>query len=109
VAGTGLRPLTGSAALDLEIYALLAVVVREFVSPWYGRITGDGEFVEEVMAVVGHVARAVEGRARAVEWAEVVGDEAWELVGAHVEGESGLRSTLLLSIDAAPTPCDRKG
>ncbi|KFX91775.1 hypothetical protein V490_05726, partial [Pseudogymnoascus sp. VKM F-3557] len=31
-----LTPLTGDADVDFEIYALLAVVLREFVVKWYG-------------------------------------------------------------------------
>ncbi|KFZ10952.1 hypothetical protein V501_04971, partial [Pseudogymnoascus sp. VKM F-4519 (FW-2642)] len=36
-----LKPLTGDKDVDFEIYALLAVVMREFVVKWYGNITGD--------------------------------------------------------------------
>ncbi|ELR09253.1 hypothetical protein GMDG_03823 [Pseudogymnoascus destructans 20631-21] len=35
-----LKPLTGDKDVDFEIYALLAVVMREFVVKWYGNITG---------------------------------------------------------------------
>lgn len=43
--------------LDFEIYALLAVVMREFVVKWYGGITGDGRFVAEIGELVEGVIR----------------------------------------------------
>ncbi|OBT64904.1 hypothetical protein VE03_06473 [Pseudogymnoascus sp. 23342-1-I1] len=52
-----LTPLTGDVDVDFEIYALLAVVLREFVVKWYGGITGDGRFVGEIAELVEGVVR----------------------------------------------------
>ncbi|KFY46118.1 hypothetical protein V494_00606, partial [Pseudogymnoascus sp. VKM F-4513 (FW-928)] len=52
-----LEPLTGDVDVDFEIYALLAVVLREFVVKWYGGITGDNGFVGEIEELVEGVIR----------------------------------------------------
>lgn len=81
--------------MDFEIYALLAVVLREFVVKWYGGITGDAGFVAEIMGIVEGVARKLWGRLGerkrenggcggvVVEIGGVVG----EVGGRHVDGE----------------------
>ena len=61
-----LPALTSSANVDLELYALLAVIFRDFVQKWYGQITSDTAFVDEVVTVVAHVTRALEERLRKV-------------------------------------------
>ena len=52
--------------MDLELYALIAVIFRDFVHKWYGQITSDVGFVEEVVTIIAHVTRALEERLRRV-------------------------------------------
>lgn len=61
-----LPALTSNAHVDLELYALIAVVFRDFVHKWYLQITNDVAFVEEVVVVIAHVTRALETRLRKV-------------------------------------------
>lgn len=61
-----LPALTSSANVDLELYALIALIFRDFVYKWYGQITNDVSFVQEVVTVVAHVTRALEERLRKV-------------------------------------------
>ena len=61
-----LPALTSSTNVDLDLYALLAVIFRDFVHKWYGQITSDVSFVEEIVIVVAHVTRALEERLRKV-------------------------------------------
>jgi PXA domain len=61
-----LPALTSSAAVDIELYALLALIFRDFVQKWYGDITSDTTFAVEVITVVAHVTRQVEQRVRMV-------------------------------------------
>jgi len=61
-----LPALTSSTAVDLELYALIAVIFRDFVHKWYAQITNDVLFVEEVITVIAHVTRALEERLRRV-------------------------------------------
>lgn len=93
-----LKPLTGNTDVDFEIYALLAVMLREFVVKWYGGITGDGGFVAEIGELVEGVVR--EGWGRLGErkrenggWGGVVveiGGVVGEVGRGHVDGESVL-------------------
>lgn len=81
--------------MDFEIYALLAVVLREFVVKWYGGITSDPGFVGEIEGLVEGVVR--EGWGRLGErrrenggWGGVVvevGGVVGEVGGGHVDGE----------------------
>jgi len=61
-----LPALTSSVNVDLELYALVAVIFRDFVHKWYGQITSDTAFVDEVVTVIAHVTRALEERLRKV-------------------------------------------
>jgi hypothetical protein len=61
-----LPALTSSTKVDLELYALIAVIFRDFVQKWYGQITSDVAFVDEVVTVIAHVSRALEERLRKV-------------------------------------------
>lgn len=80
-----LPPLTSSNDIDLELYALLASLVRDYIQPWYGKITPDRAFLDELILVVAHVCRAVEGRARKVDWTLLLLDTIPNVVLAHVE------------------------
>lgn len=54
---------------------------------WYGGITSDRVFVEEVVRVVAHVTRGLEGRIRGVDLGGLVGEEICEVLRGHVRGE----------------------
>ena len=81
-----LPPLTSSNGTDLQLYAIIAIVVKEFVYTWYGKITPDQDFVEEVVRIFAHCTRALEGRLRVVDLESLVFDELPELVETHVIG-----------------------
>ncbi len=83
-----LPPLTSSNEVDLQLYALIAILIKEFVTPWYARITSDHGFVEEVVQIIAHATREVEQRLRKVDLEMLVMDEIPALVNAHVIGES---------------------
>jgi len=85
-----LPPLTSSNEIDIELYAILAVVIKELVNTWYTKITNDHGFVEEIIQIIAHCSRALEQRLRRVDLATLVLDEVPILVQRHVEGkESG--------------------
>lgn len=44
------------------MWALLALVVRDFVASWYGTLTNDTELVTEVVRIVGVVVGGVAAR-----------------------------------------------
>lgn len=83
-----LPPLTSRNDVDLQLYAFLAIILREFVQSWYSKITTDESFVGEVLHVVAHCTRALEQRLRKVDLESLVLDEIPDLLDKHITGES---------------------
>jgi hypothetical protein len=81
-----LPPLTSSNEVDLQIYAFIAIVIREFVYTWYSKITPEQKFVEEVVKIIAHCTRALEQRLRKVDLEALLFDELPELLDVHVHG-----------------------
>ena len=81
-----LPPLTSSNDVDLQLYAIIAIVVKDLVYSWYGKITPDQGFVEEVVRIVAHCTRALESRLRTVDLESLILDEIPELVEGHIHG-----------------------
>jgi hypothetical protein len=82
-----LPPLTSSNDVDLQLYGFIAIIMREFVYAWYGKITPDHLFVDEVIQIVAHCTRALEQRLRKVDLESLFLDEIPELVEAHIVGK----------------------
>lgn len=80
-----LPPLTSSNEVDLQLYAILAVILKEFVIAWYSKITPDHVFVDEVIQVVAHCTRALEQRVRKVNLEALLLDELPQLVDTHIK------------------------
>ncbi|KIW06184.1 hypothetical protein, variant [Verruconis gallopava] len=80
-----LPPLTSSNEVDLQLYAILAVILKEFVYSWYAKITPDHVFVEEVIRIIAHCTRALEQRLRKVDLEALVLDELPNLIELHVK------------------------
>lgn len=83
-----LPPLTSSNEVDLQLYALIAIIIKEFVQTWYSKITPDQAFVEEVIQIIAHCSRALEQRLRKVDLESLLFDELPELLELHVQGRS---------------------
>jgi hypothetical protein len=83
-----LPPLTSSNDVDLQLYAIIAIIIREFVQTWYSKITPDHVFVSEVIQIIAHCTRALEQRLRKVDLESLLLDEVPELVDAHLSGTS---------------------
>lgn len=79
-----LPPLTSSNEVDYQLYALIALIVREFIYSWYSKITSDQIFVNELLQVIAHCTRALEQRSRQVDVAQLVLDEIPALLQAHI-------------------------
>lgn len=80
-----LPPLTSSTKTDEHIYAILAIVIRDFVLTWYSKITPDHQFVTEVVEIVAHCTVQLEARARKIDWIELLGHELPHLIDRHVD------------------------
>jgi len=81
-----LPPLTSSNEVDVELYAFISIIIREFVHTWYTKITPDHTFVEEVVQIIAHCTRAIEQRLRKVDLEALIFDELPELLEVHVQG-----------------------
>jgi hypothetical protein len=81
-----LPPLTSSNDVDLQLYAIIAIIIKDAVYSWYGKITPDETFVEEVIKIVAHCTRALESRLRRIDLELLLLDEIPALIERHVKG-----------------------
>jgi len=95
-----LPPLTSSNDVDLQLYAIISVIVKEFVYSWYGKITPDQGFVEEVVRIFAHCTRALEQRLRKLDIEGLILDEIPQLVQEHINGLSQHIPLLLTALIA---------
>lgn len=83
-----LPPLTSSNEVDLQLYGIISIIIKEFVQTWYSKITPDHVFVNEVLQVIAHCTRALEQRLRKVDLEALLLDEIPELLEAHLSCRS---------------------
>lgn len=81
-----LPPLTSSNEVDLQLYGLIAVIIKSFVQTWYSKITPDHEFTDEIIQIIAHCTRAFEQRLRRVDLEALLLDEIPDLLNQHAEG-----------------------
>ncbi|KAF1971965.1 hypothetical protein BU23DRAFT_469659 [Bimuria novae-zelandiae CBS 107.79] len=79
-----LPPLTSSNEVDLQLYGIIAVIIKEFVQAWYSKITPDHVFIDEVLQIIAHCTRALEQRLRKVDLEALFFDEIPELFQDHL-------------------------
>lgn len=83
-----LPPLTSSNEVDLQLYGIISVIIKEFVQTWYSKITPDHVFINEVIQIIAHCTRALEQRLRKVDLEALLLDEIPELLEAHMSCRS---------------------
>ncbi|KAI7870851.1 PXA domain-containing protein, partial [Spinellus fusiger] len=65
--------ITGSKDIDIELYTYFALIIRDFIHPWYRLVTNDGDFATEIVNVLTLVVQAVQKRCcEEVDWSELV-------------------------------------
>ncbi|RDW93582.1 PXA domain-containing protein [Aspergillus mulundensis] len=79
-----LPPLTSSNDVDRQLYALVAMIIKEFISSWYSKITSDQALINEVLQLIAHLTRALEQRLRETDIAQLALDDIPALVEAHI-------------------------
>ncbi|KAL4779685.1 PXA domain-containing protein [Aspergillus varians] len=79
-----LPPLTSSNDVDRQLYALIAIIIKEFISSWYSKITSDQALISEVLQLIAHCTRALEQRSREVDIDQLVLDDIPSLVENHI-------------------------
>jgi hypothetical protein len=78
-----LPPLTSSNEVDLQLYGIISVIIKEFVQTWYSKITPDQVFVNEVLQIIAHCTRGLEQRLRKTDLEAMLLDEIPDLLEAH--------------------------
>lgn len=81
-----LPPLTSSNEVDVQLYAIIAVILSQFVQSWYNRITPDNHFVAEVVQIIAHCTRGLEERLRHVDLEDLLLEEVPALIIVHIDG-----------------------
>jgi hypothetical protein len=89
-----LPPLTSSNEVDLQLYGIISVIIKEFVQTWYSKITPDQVFVNEVIQIIAHCTRGLEQRLRKVDLEALLLDEIPELLQAHLSCRSSRSRTV---------------
>ncbi|KAL4815220.1 PXA domain-containing protein [Aspergillus spinulosporus] len=79
-----LPPLTSSNDVDRQLYALVAMMVKEFISSWYSKITSDQALISEVLQLIAHLTRALEQRLREINIVQLALDDIPALVETHI-------------------------
>lgn len=98
-----LPPLTSRNDVDLQLYAFLAIIMREFVQSWYSKITADETFVPEILRIIAHCTTALEQRFRKLDLESLLLDEIPDLLDRHATARRvASRSALQSSVDADP-------
>ncbi|TKA68590.1 hypothetical protein B0A55_08380 [Friedmanniomyces simplex] len=85
--------LTSRTDIDVQLYAILAVILSQFVQSWYNRITPDADFVGEVVQIIAHCTRDLEERLKLVDLESLLLNELPGLLDAHLDAvEVAIRS-----------------
>lgn len=71
----------------MQLYAIISIFIKDAVQSWYGKITTDQTFVEEVITVIAHCTRAIEERLRYVDLEALVFDEIPRIIERHVNSK----------------------
>ena len=82
-----LPSLTSSSAVDVQLYAFVAVIVENFLQRWYSRITQDSDLVKEIIQIVAHCTRGLEQRLRRLDFESLLLDEIPDLILRHTKGK----------------------
>lgn len=81
-----LPPLTSDNAVDIELYAIISVVLSQLVQSWYHRISPDTDFVAEIVLIIAHCTRGIEERLRHLDLESLLLDELPSLLAEHIYG-----------------------
>lgn len=91
-----LPPLTSSNEIDVQLYALIAVVLNLFVQSWYNRITPDQDFVANVVQIIAHCTRGLEQRLRNIDLECLVLEELPIVITQHIDGQFAVPYSALI-------------
>ncbi|ORX95521.1 PXA-domain-containing protein [Basidiobolus meristosporus CBS 931.73] len=61
-----------SRCVDVELYNLLALLLRDFVLTWYDSISQDPEFLSEIVYTFSNITQELEDRCSKVDWTKLI-------------------------------------
>ncbi|KAI5793462.1 PXA domain-containing protein [Pyronema domesticum] len=79
-----LPALSSSANVDTQLYAFIAIIIRDFVTSWYSHVSQDHTFTDEIVALIAHCTRSLEERMRKLDLEVLLLDEIPAILEAHV-------------------------
>jgi len=82
-----LPPLTSNNEIDLQLYALIAILVKDCVYSWYSRFSSDPDLVDDLLQVIAHCTRALEERLRHVDLEQLLLDVIPAIIEAHIKSK----------------------
>ncbi|KAF7727904.1 hypothetical protein EC973_006903 [Apophysomyces ossiformis] len=76
--------ITCSKAIDLELYTYFALLVRDFIHPWYRFVTNDQDLAPEITKILVTVVQRLQKRlCEQVDWTELILIRAPKLLTLH--------------------------
>ncbi|KAK9759506.1 hypothetical protein K7432_017446 [Basidiobolus ranarum] len=61
-----------SRQVDVELYNLLALLLRDFVLTWYDSISQDPEFLLEIVYTFSNITQEIEKRCTKIDWTKLI-------------------------------------
>lgn len=89
-----LPTLTSATEVDIQLYALVALLFRTFVHSWYSRITNDQDFTMELVAIMAHITRTIEMKLKDVNLTTLLLDDIPFLLDEHMNDLRRVRKQL---------------
>ncbi|EMD00577.1 hypothetical protein BAUCODRAFT_28928 [Baudoinia panamericana UAMH 10762] len=80
-----LPPLTSNNQIDTQLYAIVAIILKQVVQSWYTKFTSDPSFVAEIVDIIAHCTRGLEERMRDLDYATFLLDEVSAVVDDHIK------------------------
>ncbi|KAI8984180.1 PXA domain-containing protein [Mycotypha africana] len=77
--------MTDSAALDFELYTCFALLLRDFVHPWYKLMTTDDDLTNEILDILIVLAQKCEKRCKETDWTELTLCDIPKLLTMHFQ------------------------
>lgn len=56
------KSITGSKSIDLELYTYFALLLRDFIHPWYRLVTTDEDLTVEILDILTLIVQKLETR-----------------------------------------------
>lgn len=80
-----LPELTQSDPVNVQLYALIGLLLKQFVQSWHSLITNDKTFLHEILETLANITHKIENRLTLLDFNEIIMNELPMLIQSHVE------------------------